>query len=225
MGMSLGQIAAATGLPRPTVQRIVDALLVEHFLAPDEAHGGVRLGGALMRLAGSAYTDVKAIAQPHMRALCQRLQETILFTSLTHGRITYIDQVLPDRSLQTVINPAQAIDPFFTATGKAHLATLSAAELERWLPERLIPPTPKAVQTVPELLQQLEEVRRTGVAVDAEERTEGAAGLSVTLEDADRITYAVSLITTMPRYLARAEEFGRELAATRDAIRQSLDEA
>jgi DNA-binding IclR family transcriptional regulator len=221
-GRSLGQIANATGLPRPTVQRIVDALEVEQFVAADPVNGGVRLGGALARIAGSAHLDFKAMARPHLESLCRRVHETIVLTAVRHGRLTFVDQVLPDRPLQIVINPTLEIDPYFSATGKAHLAAMSAEELRRWLPAKLEPPTRRAVATVPALLKQLEEVRRTGMAVDREERTEGSCALALTIQDAGRTTYGVSLVTTTARYLAGADQFRRELEATRAAIEHTL---
>jgi DNA-binding IclR family transcriptional regulator len=221
-GLSLGQIAKATGLPRPTVQRIVDALLLEQFVAPDPLNGGVRIGAALVRIAGSAYSDFKAMARPHLESLCRRVHETIVLTALKHGRIAFVDQVLPDRPLQIVINPTQEIDPWFSATGKAHLAAMPAEELQRWLPARLEPATARSVASVEAFLRQLEEVRRTGVAVDLEERTEGSCALALTIQDAEQTTYGVSLITTTPRFRASEAEFRSELEATRAAIEHSL---
>ncbi len=221
-GLSLGQIAKATGLPRPTVQRIVDALVIEHFLAPDSSNGGVRLGSALLRIARSAYSDFRAVAGPHLESLCRRVQETIVLTALTHGRLTYVDQVLPDRPLQIVINPALEIDPIFSATGKAHLAAMAPEELDRWLPARLDPPTPMAVSTIPALLEQIEQIRRTGLAIDREERTEGSCAVATTVQDADQTTYGITVITTAPRYLVSGETYQRELETTREAIKHSL---
>jgi DNA-binding IclR family transcriptional regulator len=221
-GLSLGQIAKATGLPRPTVQRIVDALEFEQFVAPDPANGGVRLGGVLIRIAGSAHMDFRAVARPHLESLCRRVHETIVLTALQHGRLTFVDQVLPDRPLQIVINPTQEIDPYFSATGKAHLAAMSPEELKRWLPARLDPPTRHSVASVPALLKQIESFRSTGLAIDQEERTEGSCAMAVTLQDADHTTYAISLVTTAARYVASEDEFRQELEATRAAIEHTL---
>jgi DNA-binding IclR family transcriptional regulator len=221
-GLSLGQIAKATGLPRPTVQRIVDALQVEQFVAPDPISGGVRLGTALIRIAGSAHSDFKAMVRPHLESLCRRIQETIVLTAHRHGRLAFVDQLLPDRPLQIVINPTLEIDPYFSATGKAHLSAMTPEELEAWMPARLEPPTRHSVASIPALKQQLEEFRRGGVAYDREERTEGSCALAVTVQDADGVVYAVSLITTSVRFASRSEEFRRELLATRAAIEHSL---
>jgi DNA-binding IclR family transcriptional regulator len=220
-GLSLGQIAQATGLPRPTVQRIVDALEIEQFVAPDPINGGVSLGTALVRIAGSAHNDFKGMARPHLESLCRRIQETIVLTAHRHGRLAFVDQVLPDRPLQIVINPTVEIDPYFSATGKAHLAAMPPEELESWIPTALEPPTAQAVSTVVDLRRQLDEIRLNGVAYDREERAEGACALAVTVTNADGVIYAVSVITTSARFASQADEFRRELLAARAAIEHS----
>jgi DNA-binding IclR family transcriptional regulator len=220
-GLSLGQIAQATGLPRPTVQRIVDALEIEQFVAPDPINGGVGLGTALIRIAGSAHNDFKAMARPHLESLCRRIQETVVLTVHRHGRLAFVDQVLPDRPLQIVINPTLEIDPYFSATGKAHLAAMTPEELETWIPAQLEPPTRHAVSTVAALRRELDVIRRDGVAYDREERTEGACALAATVRNADGVIYAVSVVTTSARFASRAEEFRRELLAARAAIEHS----
>ena len=221
-GLSLGQIAKATDLPRPTIQRIVDALEVEQFVAPDPVNGGVRIGAALARMAGSAFTDFRSMARPHLESLCRRVHETIVLTALRHGRMAFVDQILPDRPLQIVINPTQDIDPYFSATGKAHLAALDPDELKAWLPKALEPPTQNAVATVAALLKQLDEIRRTGLAADLEERAEGSCALAIIIRDIDHTTYAVTLITSSARYAKDKEVFRLELEATRAAIEHSL---
>jgi DNA-binding IclR family transcriptional regulator len=221
-GLSLGQIANATGLPRATVQRIVDALEVEQFIAPDPINGGVSLGAGLIRIAGSAHTDFKAMARPHLESLCRRIQETIVLTAHRHGRLVFVDQVLPDRPLQIVINPTLEIDPYFSATGKAHLAAMTPDELKSWIPARLDPPTAHAVQSVAALNRQLDEFRRGGVAYDLEERTEGSCALAITLQNVDRVVYALTLITTSGRFARRGDEFRAELLASKAAIEHTL---
>jgi DNA-binding IclR family transcriptional regulator len=78
------------------------------------------------------------------------------------------------------------------------------------------------VASVADLLEQLEVFRRTGMAVDQEERTEGSCALAVTVQDADHTVYGVSLVTTAARFTASGEEFRSELEATKAAIEHSL---
>ncbi|HBH63187.1 MAG TPA: IclR family transcriptional regulator, partial [Erwinia persicina] len=76
-GMSLGEIAQAVDLPRSTVQRIVAALDSVQLVRSHGAAAGVRLGPALLRLIANVHTDVVAIAQPWLQALCDQTGETV----------------------------------------------------------------------------------------------------------------------------------------------------
>ena len=96
---SLGQIANASGLPRPTVQRIVDALAAEQFVSVDPQRG-VRLGPELTRIARAAYVDLAAIVQPHIDNLARETGETAAVTVLRDHAAVYIAQAVPDRTIR-----------------------------------------------------------------------------------------------------------------------------
>jgi len=63
-GLSLGEIAKATGLPRSTVQRIIGALEAEQFVISATPKARVVLGPALLRLASSVKIDIVQLASP-----------------------------------------------------------------------------------------------------------------------------------------------------------------
>ena len=218
VGLSLGQIAKATGLPRATVHRIVDALEVEQFVAADTLYGGVRLGPAVTRLAASAFADFKSSVRPYLEALCRRVQETVVLSTMRHGRLTLVDQAPPDRPMHVVISPSVELNPCYTAGGKAQLATLSDTEIVRVIRPWLKPPTPNAVGTVPEFMAQIEEIRRTGVAYDDEEVAEGACGVAVDVRDTSGTVYCVSVCVPSVRYHRQLGEIREALLLTREQI-------
>jgi DNA-binding IclR family transcriptional regulator len=78
-GLSLGEIAKRSGLPRSTVQRLVDALALEQLLEVQGA-SGVRLGPALMRLASRSHVDLSLRARPFLEVLSRHTGETALLT-------------------------------------------------------------------------------------------------------------------------------------------------
>ena len=218
VGLSLGQIAKATGLPRATVHRIVDALEVEQFVAADTLYGGVRLGPAVTRLAASAFADFKSGVRPFLEALCRRVQETVVLTTMRHGRLTLVDQVPPDRPLHVVISPSIELNPCYTSAGKALLATSSDVEIVRTIKPWLNPPTPNAAGTVPEFMAQIAEIRRTGVAYDDEEVAEGACGVALDVRDSSGAIYSVSVCVPSVRYHRHVAEIRDALILTRDQI-------
>jgi DNA-binding IclR family transcriptional regulator len=218
VGLSLGQIAKATGLPRATVHRIVDALEIEQFVAADTLYGGVRLGPAVTRLAASAFADFKSSVRPYLEALSRRVQETVVLTTMRHGRLTLVDQVPPERPLHVVISPSVELNPCYTAGGKAQLAVLPDTEIVRIIRPWLKPPTPNAVGTVPEFMAQIEEIRRIGVAYDDEEVAEGACGVAVDVRDTSGTVYCVSVCVPSVRYHRHVGDIREALLVTREQI-------
>jgi DNA-binding IclR family transcriptional regulator len=218
VGLSLGQIAKATGLPKATVHRIVDALQVEQFVTADTLNGGVRLGAAVTRLAASSFADFRSTIRPYLEALCRRVQETVVLSTLRHGRLVIVDQVPPDRPLHVVISPSTELNPCYTAGGKAQIATLADDEIVQFVRPWLNPPTPKAVGTVPEFMAQIAQIRRTGVAYDDEEVAEGACGAAVEVRDPLGGVYCISVCVPSVRYHRHLGEIREALIATREQI-------
>ena len=218
VGLSLGQIAKATGLPRATVHRIVDALEVEQFVAADTLNGGVRLGPAVTRLAASAFADFKSTVRPHLEGLCRRVRETVVLTTMRHGRLALVDQVPPERALHVVISPSVELNPCYTASGKAQLATMPDEEILTIIRPILKPPTANAVATVAEFMVQIAEIRRTGVAYDDEEVAEGACGVATDVRDASGAVFCISVCVPSQRYHEHLANIRRDLVATRDQI-------
>ena len=218
VGLSLGQIAKATGLPRATVHRIVDALEVEQFVAADTLNGGVRLGPAVTRLAASAFADFKSTAKPFLEALCRRVKETVVLTTLRHGRLSLVDQVPPERALHVVINPALELNPCYTAAGKAQLATLADAEVMAIARPALKPPTARGTGSIDVFMAEIADIRRSGVAYDDEEVAEGACGVAVDIRDPSGAVYCISVCVPSVRYHPHVGQIRDELIAIREQI-------
>ncbi len=218
VGLSLGQIAKATGLPKATVHRIVDALEMEQFVAADTLNGGVRLGAAVTRLAASSFADFRSSVRPYLESLCRRVQETVVLTTFKHGRLTIVDQVPPERPLHVVISPSTELNPCYTASGKAQLATLRDDEIVQMIRPLLNPPTPNGAATVAEFMAQILEIRRTGVAFDVEEVAEGACGVAADVRDPKGGVYCISVCVPSVRYHRHVGEIREAVIATREQI-------
>ncbi len=218
VGLSLGQIAKATGLPRATVHRIVDALEVEQFVAADTLNGGVRLGPAVSRLAASAFADFKSTVRPYLESLCRRVQETVVLTTFRHGRLTLVDQIPPERPLHVVISPSIELNPCYTASGKAQLATWPDEEIVQAIRPLLKPPTPNGAATVAAFMVQIQEIRRTGVAYDDEEVAEGACGVATPVRDSLGGIYCVSVCVPSLRYHRHVADIREALVSAREQI-------
>ncbi|MCW5263182.1 IclR family transcriptional regulator [Verminephrobacter eiseniae] len=93
-GVRLTDVAAHTGLNRPTVHRILRVLVEESAVEQDLATRRYLIGGevSLLGLARSARFPIRAIAEPHLRHLSESLGDTT-FLTIRNG----VDSVCIDR--------------------------------------------------------------------------------------------------------------------------------
>ncbi|HEY0183378.1 MAG TPA: IclR family transcriptional regulator [Rhodopila sp.] len=220
--MSLGDIAAVVGLPRSTVQRIVQALQQERLVATGGACGpGVRLGPALAELAGAIRLDVVRVARPHLQTLFETLRETVDISRAQDREVQFLEQFVSDRELRAVPRKDASLSLHCMANGKALLAAMSDAEVERLMGPVLPAATPRSITSLPALLAELAEVRRTGFAYDRQELTDGICAVGTPIE-AGGPRYAVSVAVPEYRFEASLPEIRIALLTCKAGIEADL---
>jgi DNA-binding IclR family transcriptional regulator len=165
------------------VQRIVDALRTEQFVIAANPTSGVRLGPALIRLAASATVDFDLITRPLMAKLSQRLGETVDLSVLKGFSAIFTDQVQGAHRLRAVSAVGDSFPLHCTANGKALLSVMPQPDLERFLREPLARLTPSTIIKVADLRAAIDSCRRTGIAFDAEEHTDGICAVGTAFLD------------------------------------------
>ncbi len=123
------ELAARTGLPRPTVSRLTRSLVDADFLVYDHGEQGYRLTPAFLSLAlayRSAETPLDA-ALPLMRALAEGRRVNVGMAMADQLEMVYLDSVRLSRiGLFRRIVPGSRIPIAETALGCAFLAGLAA---------------------------------------------------------------------------------------------------
>jgi DNA-binding IclR family transcriptional regulator len=221
-GLSLGQIAQRVGLARSTVQRIVDALSAEHFLIAATPNAGVRLGPAFVRLAASATVEFDQITRPIISTLSQGVGETVDLSVLKGSVAVFTDQVQGAHRLRAVSAVGQTFPLYCTANGKALLSLLDAARVERILRSPMSRLTANTITKPGVLLEQLDEIRHTGVAFDFEEHTEGISAVGTAFVDPLGRAVALSIPVPTSRFGRHKAQLAKKILAARGSIRQAL---
>jgi len=219
-GRTHAQIACDTGLPRTTVQRMVQALEAQQLVSstPD----GVRLGPALARLAASAHTDVIALARPHMEAAGRYTGETIYLGVARGENAILVEQVPSEQSLRIVFRVGAALPLYCTAHGKALLAQMSDEEIARCLSGPFESRTPHTPTSIAEVMAQVEAVRISGVAEAHEEHTEGGCGMGAAIRTGTADRYALSIIAPIHRFRRNHDALRATLLRCVSSIEASL---
>jgi DNA-binding IclR family transcriptional regulator len=154
--MSLGSIANATGLPRSTVQRIVEALAQEALV--EAGAQGVRLGWGLTEIAKRNQTCIVTTARPVLETLFARTHETVDISTALGGEVSFLDRIISDQELRVVSFPDKPRPLYAKANGKALLACLSNREIERLFSAELTPLTEHTLTRREQLIDEIERV-------------------------------------------------------------------
>lgn len=223
-GLSLGQIAQRVGLARSTVQRIVAALEVEKLVVAASPNGRVRLGPALLRLAGSVRAKVVGLLHPYLERLSRELHETVDLSIIEGDQLIFVDQVVGSQRLRTVSAVGETFPLYCTANGKAFLAQLDNASVERLIGRNYASRTPYTLTRLEPLLSELQQVRTNGVALDREEHTLGICAAGVALVDPQDNHLAISVPVPAQRFNAISGEIFDKLLATKTEIEQQFSQ-
>jgi DNA-binding IclR family transcriptional regulator len=213
-GLSQTEIADRIGLPRSTIHRILGALETEGLVAAGMPRGRYRLGPEISRMADGARHSVVLQVHPFLEELSRELNETVDLSVLDGDRVTFIDQVVAQHRLRAVSQTGSSFPLHCTANGKALLAMMPPAMVAKLLPASLPALTSHTITTQGALRRELDEVRRAGVAFDAEEHTEGICAVGAALHGVPGAPTAVSVPLPVQRFVDRRPEITAALRQT-----------
>lgn len=221
-GISLRQLARASGLPRATVQRIVEALEKERLVSAGGARAGVRLGPEIKTLAAAMRDDFVEIVRPHLERLAAELRETVILTALSGWRAVYVDQVISDRQVNLSVNPGAAFALHATAAGKALLATLPPEALREFLTEPREAYTSQTILSEEALIEELDDVARLGFACDRRETGDHNFAIATAVFDSAGRPYSISIILPESRSPEVEPTYVGPLLRCRDRIMAAI---
>ena len=192
-------IARRLDLPRSTVYHLLDAMTRQAFVVhlPEEQRYG--LGVAAFEV-GSAYLRQDALARlaaPLVARLAADVKAPAQLAVL-HGRETlYVLKVQPPGVVGVVTDVGVRLPAHLTASGKALLARLPAAQVRALLPSAaaFVDRTGRGARTPSELRRQLQAERRQGYATEDGFVTEGMASIAVAAIDHTRLPAAALAVT------------------------------
>ena len=193
----VSDLAAAAGLPMPTVYRAVMTLAAEGYLdqLPD---GGYRPGVRTLTLGTAALRslDLVAIATPKLQWLAQRSGETVNLAVLTGDRVLYLIRLRNSDLVTANIQVGSTLPAVHTSIGKLLLAYLDEADLAARITDASFAanPGPNAKLSLAELRGELRTVRDQGWAMQDEELAYGLRSVAAPITGPDgRVLAGVNL--------------------------------
>jgi IclR family transcriptional regulator, KDG regulon repressor len=168
-GIRLGDLSKRVGLHNSTTFHLVKTMVTLGYVRQLKDSKRYRVGRPLFALAASSLDDVEMVsmATPILEDLSRETGESGHFAVRMGDSIVVIARTSGSGAFQLtyrvgVIRPAHC-----TALGKIVLAALRPEQLEHYLERaELKPHTPKSIVEVGALRQEIEEIRRAGIAYD-----------------------------------------------------------
>ena len=225
-GVSLGELARETNLPRSTVQRIVDALAHEHLL--EAGADGVRLGWGIQSLAQVSQTRITEQVRPYLESLGLVTQESVDIACRAGREVAFVDRVISQQELRVVPMSDKPRPLHAMANGKALLALMDDVAVCRLLGldddgSGLAPTlTPHTLVQRATLLSTLADVRRTGLAYDREEHAVGVCALAIAIDVPGIRPHALSIAVPTSRFEMNLPRFESAIRAAHKDIVAAL---
>ena len=197
--LTLTEIAASSGLPISTARRLVIEL-TEWGGLERLVDNRYRIGMQLWRIGVLAprQRDLREAALPLMHDLCTATKETVQLVVLDEGEALGVERVSDAESTPTATRVGGRLPLHATAVGKCLLANSGRDLLVRLVDKGLERRT-VYTQTQPgRLVNELRDVRRSGVAYSREEMTLGAVSVAAPIITGGVLKGALGIVVRAP---------------------------
>ncbi|MGX9919336.1 IclR family transcriptional regulator [Streptomyces sp. NPDC002248] len=179
--VGLSELATSSGLPLPTIHRLMRTLVSTGYVRQQE-NRRYALGPRLIRLGESASRLLGTWARPYLARLVDETGETANMALLDGDEVVYVAQVPSKHSMRMFTEVGRRVLPHSTGVGKALLADSTPGEVRALLARTGMPAATDRTLTTPEsFLTALDEVRARGFAVDDNEQEIGVRCLAVSV--------------------------------------------
>lgn len=197
------ELARRLDLSTSTTHRLLTTLASEHLVEQDLQTGRYQLGLAVFDLAAAttAGFDLTEAVLPPMTVLRNRTGETAQVAVLDGREVVYVERLQSPHMLRLFLDVGRRNAAHCTGTGKALLAHLPAAQLDRTLDGwELAAKTARTITDQGQLRRELALVREQGYALNCDEAEVGVMSVAAPIRDAaGTVIAAMSAAGPTPR--------------------------
>lgn len=179
--LGLSQLAEASGLPVPTIHRLLRTLTTLGYLRQDTDRR-YALGPRLIRLGEGSTRALSVWARPHLAALAADLGESANLATLDGNEVVYVAQQQSSHTMRMFTEVGQRVLPHCTAVGKTLLAGWPVDRVRTLLQRTGMPQYTEHTLTDPdEFITELVRTAERGYALDEGEQEIGVRCVAVTV--------------------------------------------
>jgi DNA-binding IclR family transcriptional regulator len=201
--LGVTELSKRLGLHKNNVFRLLATLEHRGYIEQNRETENYRLGPKTLQI-GSLFIEQRECrrqARPILEGLAAATGETAVVAVLRADKVVYMDSVETDRTVRAISRIGAMLPAHGTAVGKAQLAFLSPAEIERLCAASELPAlTPKTLRRRETLLSELKGVRERDYAVELEECDLDVNGIAAPVRDySNTVVAAVGIVAPASR--------------------------
>lgn len=223
--VALSELAERSGLPLPTIHRIIRTLVNSGY-ARQQPSRRYALGPRLIRLGETASRALGSWARPYLAELTEVTGESANMAVLDGAQIVYVAQVPSPHSMRMFTEVGRRVDAHATAVGKAVMANMPTDEVTQLLSRTAMnPQTERTIVDVESMHDELGRVRKLGYAIDDGEQEVGVrcyavavpgapAGAGISISGPEGRMARITTDEIIPIMQRLAKDLSTELSAT-----------
>jgi len=205
-GVVAQEISEALNIPVSSLSYLLGTLLERGYLRRDGRRYYAGIGLERLRLP-QGEVSLAERAQPFVKALVNRLNETTSVFVRADWEMEAIVTQSSSHMLRYARDVGTRSPMYCTSAGKALLATLSDADLERYLREvPLTPITPYTIVDRDAFVAQIAEVRASGFAVTRDELEVGISAVGSVIHANGQAVAALSVACPTVRFTPEVQQ-------------------
>lgn len=220
--LAIGEIAAASNIPLPTIHRLLQTLIERGYMRqmPNRRYA---LGFRFVPLGSAAGSMVGPDAETVLTNLVDELGETANLAVLAGTRAEYVAQVPSRHAMRMFTEVGRQVELHCSGVGKVLLAQLDDTQVRTVVQRAGLPAyTPNTLTTEAALFAEIADIRRRGHAIDEEEKEIGVRCVAVPLRSEVLSWMAVSISGPLTRMTDDLVE--RAVPLLQDAARRLTSE-
>lgn len=201
--LGVTELSKRLGLHKNNVFRLLATLEHRGYIEQNRETENYRLGPKTLQL-GSIFIEQRECrrqARPVLESLMAATGETAVVAVLRANKVIYMDSVESNRTVRAISRVGAMLPAHATAVGKAQLAFLPSAEIDRLYPDQALQElTPRSLKTRDALLRDLQASRTREYAMENEECDLDVRGIAAPVRDfSGNVIAAVGIVAPSGR--------------------------
>ncbi len=193
----LKELTALSGYPKSTVFGLLTTMRT-YGVVTQTPDGRYALGLRLFEYGRQVERswDISVVSRPYMEHLCQETGASVVLSVCEGGSVITLDQVETRGGLRVVSDTGTRLPIYCTSQGKVFLANRPRADAEALLRSQSMTQfTPHTITDLPSLMQEIDQCRLNGYAIENGEYKIGLRSISAPVYTVEgEVRYTVGVI-------------------------------